>query len=392
MLAGHGGTPNTHSAGGQPPIGAVCRCGLTASSAARWVMSLSTTAVRPGWPADRLPRAGTRAYRDEVIELRMAADDLTRLRFGYSPVAEAIDSLNALYSGRVHPLQRRWADDTRERLSDLDTTLLRAIAPPGRIVITPPVDLSAAASVQHQLRLLADWPPHQLRAELEDVWRGRPMAAAARDVISDGPAGARRVAAALATYWDIAIAPHWDQIRAVLEADIAYRAGQAARGGISAMINDLHPQLRLQQSTIRLSKPASRTYDVGGTGVLLVPSVFGGSNLSFDPGSLGMPAIAYSPRGLGAVWEKNGARTDSYDPVSALLGKGRTAILRSAGPPRTTTDLARELHLSGATVSVHLSTLKRCGMVTSWRSGRRVFYQRTPLASSILAAASSDGR
>jgi hypothetical protein len=28
-------------------------------------------------------------------------------------------------------------------------------------------------------------------------------------------------------------------------------------------------------------------------------------------------------------------------------------------------------------------------MVTSWRSGQRVFYQRTPLATSILAAASN---
>ncbi len=77
------------------------------------------------------------------------------------------------------------------------------------------------------------------------------------------------------------------------------------------------------------------------------------------------------------------------DPVSAVMGKGRTAILRSTGQPKTTTDLARELHLTGATISVHLTTLKRCGMVTSWRAGQRVFYQRTPLAASILTAASN---
>ena len=64
------------------------------------------------------------------------------------------------------------------------------------------------------------------------------------------------------------------------------------------------------------------------------------------------------------------------------------SIFRSTSVPRTTTDLARELHLSGATVSVHLSTVKRCGMVISRRSGQRVFYQRTPPAASILTAAS----
>lgn len=325
----------------------------------------------------------------------MCADDFTRLRFGYSPLAEAIDSLNVLHSERVHPLHRNWADNTRERLRGHDTTLLQAIAPAGRVVVTPPVDLGAAASVKHQLHLFAAWPSQHLRAELENVWRGRPMAAAARDVISDGPAGARRVAAALAAYWRIAIAPHWDKMRAVLEADIAYRARQAALGGIAAMINDVDPRLRLDQSTIRLDKTFktfNQTREVGGTGVLLMPSVFGGSNLSFDPGRLGMPAIVYSPRGMGVVWEKNNLGAVTADPVSALIGKGRTAILRSAELPRTTTELARELHLSGATISVHLSTLKRCGMVTSWRSGRRVFYQRTPLASSILMATSNADR
>ena len=119
-----------------------------------------------------------------------------------------------------------------------------------------------------------------------------------------------------------------------------------------------------------------------------MPSIFRGSDVTFDPATLGMPAIAYSPRGLGDVWNGTTSPADQ-DPVSALIGKGRTAILRSTGQPRTTTDLARELQVSGATVSVHLATLKRCGMVTSWRSGQRVFYQRTTLAASVLAAASN---
>jgi hypothetical protein len=341
--------------------------------------------------ADHLLMAGAAAYRDEVIELQMAADDFTRLRFGYSPLAEAVSSLNALHSGQVHPLHRRWADDTRQRLRVLDTALLHAIAPPGRNVIVPPVDLTAAASVRHQLRLVADWAPGLLRAELETVWCGRPMPAAAREVICDGPAGARRVAAALAVYWDTALAPHWDRMRAALEADIAYRARHAALSGISAMLNDLHPRLRLDQSAIRVTAgcPAfSQTLQPGGKGILLMPTVFEWAGLSVDPGTLGMPSISYTTRGLSAAWEHT-ASTVTGDPVSALMGKGRTAILRGTGLPRTTTDLARDLHLSGATVSVHLATLKRCGMLTSWRSGQRVFYQRTPLAASILAAAST---
>jgi DNA-binding transcriptional ArsR family regulator len=337
-----------------------------------------------------LPQARHAAYRNDVIDVQMAAEDLTRLRFGYSPLAEALASLNMLHSGRAHPPHRRWAEDTRHRLRALDTTLLRAIAPPGHAVLTPPVDLSTPASAQHQLRLVADWPPHQLRAELETVWCGRPMATVAREVIGDGPAGARRVAAALTAYWDTALAPHWDRMRAVLEADIACRARHAALSGISAMMNDLHPQLQLDRSTIHLAKtfPAgNQTHQTGGTGVLLMPTIFGGPQIRFDPGTLGRPAITYSSRELHTAWDNSTSTTS--DPVSALIGKGRTAILRNTALPATTTDLARELHLSGATVSVHLTILKRCGMVTSWRSGHRVFYQRTPLATSILTAASN---
>jgi hypothetical protein len=335
--------------------------------------------------------ADAAAYCGEVIELQMGADDFTRLRFGYSPLAEALSSLNALHSGQVHSLHRRWADDTRQRLRTLDTTLLHAIAPPGNTVIVPPLDLTAPVSVQQQLRLVAEWPPGLLRAELETVWRGRPMAAAARDVISDGPAGARRVGAALSAYWDIALAPHWNRMRAALEADIAYRARDAALNGISAMMNDLHPRLQLDRSAIRVGAGCpvyNQTLQPAGKGILLMPTVFEWAGLSVDPGTLGMPSISYTTRGLAAAWEYS-TGTVTGDPVSALMGKGRTAILRRTGLPRTTTDLARDLHLSGATVSVHLATLKRCGMLISWRSGQRVFYQRTPLAASVLAAAAT---
>jgi DNA-binding transcriptional ArsR family regulator len=54
--------------------------------------------------------------------------------------------------------------------------------------------------------------------------------------------------------------------------------------------------------------------------------------------------------------------------------------------PGSTTELALELGQSPPAVSAHLSILRRCGLVTSWRSGRRVLYQQTPLAGSIVTA------
>ncbi len=40
------------------------------------------------------------------------------------------------------------------------------------------------------------------------------------------------------------IAPHWDRMRAVLGADIAYRGGVLARGGAAALFAGLHPAVR----------------------------------------------------------------------------------------------------------------------------------------------------
>ena len=326
-----------------------------------------------------------------MFELRMAPADLTQLRFAHSPLAEAINSLYMLHTGQVDALSRRWAQTARERLRAVDTTLLRAIVPPGRSILMPPLDLNGINTIEHQLQLLAEWPPSRLRAELEGVWQGVCMPDAAREVIADGPAGTRRVAMALGIYWDAVIAPRWDQMRAVLDAEIAYRAQQVTLGGISALLKDMHPKIQLHQSSIHVSKNGFRNYDLEGNGLLLIPCVFAGPHIMFDPGSLGLPVIDYGPRGVGAVWDNNGTTASSGEPLAALIGHSRTAILRNAELPRTTTDLARELGLSGASISVHLSILKRCGMVTSWRSGRRVLYQRTPLASSILSAVIQPG-
>lgn len=324
-----------------------------------------------------------------MIELRMDPGDLTQLRLAYSPLAEAINSLYMLHTGQAHGVYRRWAQTARERLRDLDTTLLRAIVPPRVPILTPPADLNGGNTIDNQLRLLAQWPPSLLRAELEGVWRGQPMPAAARQLIADGPAGTRRVAMALGAYWDAVIAPYWGRMRAALDADIAYRAQQVTLGGTSALLKDLHPQLQLRQSTIRLSKNGRRNYDLEGNGLVLMPCVFAGPHLMFDPAGLGVPAISYGPRGLAAVWDSNGVAPQAADPLVALIGTSRTAILRGTELPRTTTDLAREMSLSGASISAHLSILKSCGMVTSWRSGRRVLYQRTPLAASVLSAGSA---
>jgi len=78
---------------------------------------------------------------------------------------------------------------------------------------------------------------------------------------------------------------------------------------------------------------------------------------------------------------------EDYAPRSALeaaLSPGRASVLKGCLTPRTTTDLARELGLSPAAVSAHLSRLKVAGLIERHRSGRKVFYRLGDAGESLL--------
>ncbi|MGH3461416.1 MAG: ArsR/SmtB family transcription factor [Kribbellaceae bacterium] len=92
--------------------------------------------------------------------------------------------------------------------------------------------------------------------------------------------------------------------------------------------------------------------------------------------------------GLSSVESAERAESEG-DALGALVGRARAAILARLDVPMTTTALARELGQSAGTVSTHLSILRACGLLTSWRAGRSVLYRRTPLAASVLAASGS---
>jgi DNA-binding transcriptional ArsR family regulator len=119
----------------------------------------------------------------------------------------------------------------------------------------------------------------------------------------------------------------------------------------------------------------------------LIPSVFVWPNLIVGHDTPGHFELHYAARGVGNVWSAEEAEL-SGDTLAALLGRTRATILTRLAVPLTTTQLARELGQSPATISGHLSVLRRSGMVSTRRSGRMVLYRRTVLGSSVVAAVS----
>ena len=123
-----------------------------------------------------------------------------------------------------------------------------------------------------------------------------------------------------------------------------------------------------------------------GTGMLMVPSVFSWPYTVWCTDTGGAPNLIYPARGVGKLWSRDAAAVADQDPLSALLGRSRAEVLLALDLPTCTTELAARLSQSAPAVSQHLAVLKRNGLVTSWRVGRRVLYQRTDLATSIVRA------
>ena len=70
------------------------------------------------------------------------------------------------------------------------------------------------------------------------------------------PVGLRAIAEELREAHDRLIAPHWSRIRAVLDADIAYRAKQLATGGTDRLFATLHPDLQWEGGRLTLTDGA----------------------------------------------------------------------------------------------------------------------------------------
>ena len=250
--------------------------------------------------------------------------------------------------------------------------------------IAPPPD-TPLPDVALEIDRVRRTDPAQVRWELDQLFEGRRPPAVVRPLVSDPPAGLRKLADQLAAYWEAAIEPDWETIRAVLEEDIAHRARVLTTSGALAIIADLNPEVEWDGAALLIRRSYEADVDLGGRGLQLVPSAFMGPGVGamFDPPW--QPALIYPPRGIGWLW----APRSPYDgALAALLGARRAELLDALDVETTTTELARRLSASAAGVSEHLSVLRRAGLVRSRRDGRAVLYTRTAAGDGLLRAPS----
>jgi DNA-binding transcriptional ArsR family regulator len=329
-----------------------------------------------------------------ALRIDVRNEDLTMSRFALSPLWELTQALRLLAGGpleRDAPMLRPWLLRARDRYRALaretDLGVIVALNPPGwGADFLAPVPASVHTTIGDLLDQVRSTPAGQAQREVATALGQQPRVdpRVERILTSDRVAG--YVADVLATAWQVLLEPEWRTLRAILERDVVYRAGQLASRGWAAALTDLHADLSWRQGRIELSRwPADDNADLGGRGLLFVPSVFIWPRVALRLDPPWPPALSYPARGVSALWEQPG-RARSGNALYRLLGVSRAAILLALEDPASTTQLAATLGQSLGGIGDHLAVLREAGLVARARSGRSVLYRRTPVGDALAAA------
>jgi DNA-binding transcriptional ArsR family regulator len=238
-----------------------------------------------------------------------------------------------------------------------------------------PISPLAEASVADQTVRLRNIPGAALTSELQAADGGHysPQWRAA----SDQP---RRwlnsMADASLDTWAVAEA-RWRAAGPQLDREIRRVGTAAVRGGMTALLNSLHPGLSYHDGTFAYAPPRNPrltvAFDpVGPRRLALLPMIAGRNALLFDFEDPDVCWIGYPLR-----HPRPGAQATADSALATILGPVRAAILQALRQPLTVRKLAAAVHCAPNTATYHLHQLAAAGLITREKSGSSVWVSRT---------------
>lgn len=321
-----------------------------------------------------------------AISLGFSAADLARCRFAISPAFETLAAVRAATGPQGAGCHQRWLESVRPQLKTLDLRAITLLQP--RRGYTPdflaPPPLEPAGQFEDELARIAGTPALVVRDEIErslgDTPGGRDSELG-RLLLGDPAEVLSFLAQLIRAAWHALVEPVWPRVRALLEADIAYQSRGLAEGGLDGLFAGLHPALRWTGGTLIREPGGDEHHELGGRGVLLMPSVFKWEEVVVITEPPWQPTIAYPARGLGRLWEP--ARGTTVAALARLVGSTRATLLTGLDEPASTTWLAHRYGLAPGTVSEHLTVLREAGLVTGERLRHEVRYRRTVMGTAL---------
>jgi DNA-binding transcriptional ArsR family regulator len=310
---------------------------------------------------------------EPVKRLELTPDDLLRLRFAHSPMAEVVTSAIAVRDGSWQ--YTRWRSRLGRKADDLDV-FWRVIDTAGGGIpdFLTPLPRTARPTLESELATIAATPPERIADEL-----GRSGVSVDDPVTLLPP-----LLSQIRRYFRIALADLWPRLRAAADSEIGHRTNTAAFPGPERLLAGLHPRIRWNPEALQLDYLKDAEYppwSLDGHPLFLLPTAFTGAKAwIMDSGA--DRALWYPPRALGALFA---AAPPPPEPLAALLGTTRAAVLTLLTTPSSTGDVAERLGLAPATASHHLTALRDAGLIVAARAGRRLNYRHTDLGERLHA-------
>ena len=258
-----------------------------------------------------------------MVRYAFGQDDLLRTRFAISPLMELTGAYDVVRAPQRFEVHRPFAEWAAPRFERLETAAMEVAMPLETVwhpdFVSPPPSVPHAKLEEELARVLAT-PGHQVRAELA---RAHP------DRTPELPGGTGRLVAEMRAFWNALLAPWWDRILALLEAEVGWRARRLAAVGPQAAFAGLHDDARWHGGALEVTRAGPRIdVELGGRGLLLMPAAFAWPTVWPMSDPPWQPALVYPPPGVADLW---GPEQAGDEALAELLGRGRARVLLSLG-------------------------------------------------------------
>ncbi|HEY7143842.1 MAG TPA: DUF5937 family protein [Streptosporangiaceae bacterium] len=314
--------------------------------------------------------------------------DLAAVRFAWSPAWETHLAVRMLIHPEGRPYHRSWHAAVLARAARLDLGALFAVNPDRGVIpdfLAPPPG-QPAPRFDDQLTAILATPADQVERELL-LCRGTragPDRAVLDELLAGPAAGRDLLASQLRAAWDALVAPFWPRLRALLDADVAYRSQQLTDHGLSQLLGAIDPRVSWDGTALIVDDGLAQQVDLAGRGLVLMPSAYIWPHVVAVTQQPWQPAVVYPARGIAGLWQQPAPPPGA---LVRLLGRTRALLLAGLDQPASTSTLAGRLGLSPSGTSRHLTAMRDAGLLTGTRHRHEIRYARTRLGTALTRAA-----
>ncbi|MEV7770173.1 winged helix-turn-helix domain-containing protein [Kitasatospora sp. NPDC086791] len=322
-----------------------------------------------------------------MITLRFGVADLAKTRFVVSPLDHLMTGAARLGVHQCVGLRsERWWRGVRRHVPYrsgrfLDLVNASTMGVPSFMA----ADLDAVRrQLTDELDAVLAVPQQAVEQDLAMFGSERELPTVLARLRDDGTRGLREVSDGAWALFRSCLAPDWPEIRRALEADIAARARIAARSGVGAMLDALHPKAVWRDEGVLECTLADLegTVELGGRGLELRPNYFLQHGIGLLAGQ-DRQSLLMHPVGFTAA--ESPQRPPTVDGLAAVLGPARARVLRAvACGPCSTTELAHRLGVTPPSASAHATALRGAGLIVTRRQGKQVRHTLTEVGQDLL--------